>query len=235
MIRTLNSKQLSDGFEKGGNIKTANKYSASLIEEIVESLDILQILEEEYDLAFEEPTAKGWYHTNCPLPGHRDSTPSFGVNPELRVFKCFGCQEKGNLIHFVRKVDGISFNEAILKLAMLSGIDESTDRSTYRTLKEIDSTVKAYLDDQSESKLPAGLSTIEYLRAVADRLRAYEKRVNFDLEELRWVDSIYKSIDNFDIQDNQKGMSEIWSKIAPEIKTRYQKYQSRVNEEEENE
>lgn len=233
MIRTLNSKQLYDDFGKVENEKSTNKYSASLIEEILENLDILQILEDEYDLVFEEPTAKGWYHTNCPLPGHRDSTPSFGVNPELRVFKCFGCQNKGNLVHFVRQVDGISFNDAIVKLAVLSGIDETTDRSAYRALKDIDSTVKAYLDGQNESKLPAGLSTIEYLRAVADRLRAYEIKVNFDLEELQWVDKIYKEIDNFDIKDNQKGMSDIWSKLAPEIKKRYHEYQKRITKENE--
>jgi hypothetical protein len=230
MIRALNSNKFEESNVR--HVSDANsKYSASLIEEIVQSLDILQVLEEEYDLVFEEPTAKGWYHTNCPLPGHRDSTPSFGVNPELRLFKCFGCQEKGNLIHFVKKVDGISFKETIAKLASLSGIDETTDRSTYRVLKEIDSTVKAYLDNSNDSKLPAGLSTIEYLRAVADRLREYEKKVNFDEEELKWVDGIYKEIDSFESAENQKGMSDVWARITPEMKARYQNYQKKLEEE----
>lgn len=226
MIRKLN--KVSD-FEQVSEQKTANKYSSSLIEEILETLDILQIMEEEYDLVFEEPTPKGWWHTNCPLPGHRDSTPSFGVNPELRVFKCFGCQEKGNLLHFVRKVDGIPFNDAVAKLAVLSGVDATNNSlSAYRTLRDIESTVKAFLNGQNESKLPAGLSPIEYLRVLADRLRAYEIKVNFDDVELQWVDSIYKDVDTKDAKEDQRGMSDIWSSLTKELKERYAKYQQRV-------
>jgi DNA primase len=225
MATIKNFKEPLDEFNQVDVKKTSTKYSASLIEEIIDNLDILEILENEYDLVFEEPTNKGWYHTNCPMPDHRDSTPSFGVNPELKVFKCFGCQEKGNLLHFVRKIDGVSFNEAVVKLAALSGIDESVDRSTYRALKDINATVQAFLDNNSESKLPAGLSVVEYLRAIAERLREYEKKVNFDKNEIEWVDKIYKKIDELNSKDDQKGMSDLWSKLAKEIKLRYEKYQ----------
>ena len=149
------------GMGKETNAPATSKYSASLIEEIIEALDIREVIEEEYNLVFEEPNAAGWWHTNCPLPGHRDSTPSFGVNPELRMYKCFGCQERGNLINFIRIVDGLSFNEAVEKLSLLAGVDiANSNLSAYRALRDIDTTVKAFLNDQSNAKLPAGISPV---------------------------------------------------------------------------
>lgn len=217
-----------DDFKEVGTA-ASQKYSAALIEEILDSLDILQIMEDEYDLSFEEPTSKGWWHTNCPLPGHRDSTPSFGVNPEMKVFKCFGCQEKGNLIHFVRKVEGIPFNDAVAKLALLAGVDtNNSNLSAYRALRDIDATVKAYLNSQNMSKLPAGLSSIEFLRVLAERMRQYEKKVNFDAVETEWVDSLYKIIDEKDLREDQVGISNLWCSLAKEMKQRYTDYQKRV-------
>ncbi len=217
------------GMGKETNAPATSKYSASLIEEIIEALDIREVIEEEYNLVFEEPNAAGWWHTNCPLPGHRDSTPSFGVNPELRMYKCFGCQERGNLINFIRIVDGLSFNEAVEKLSLLAGVDiANSNLSAYRALRDIDTTVKAFLNDQSNSKLPAGISPVEYMRNIAERLRAYELKVNSDENELVWVDSIYKEIDAKDIKDDQKGMSQIWSSLTKEMKERYAKYQERT-------
>lgn len=228
MIRHIGNPQILD-FDKDGAAPKPNKFSASLIEEIIENLDILEVLEEEYDLAFEEPTNKGWWHTNCPLPGHRDSTPSFGVNPELRVFKCFGCQEKGNLLHFVRKVEGLSFNDAVMKLSMLAGIDAgNSDVSVFRALKDIDATVKAFLEGQTDSKLPAGLSPVEFMRSLAVRMREYERKVNRDNDELKWVDSIYERIDELDIKEDQRGMSDVWSSLAKDMKQRYAAYQERT-------
>jgi len=139
------------------------------------------------------------------------------------------CQEKGNLIHFVRKIESIPFNDAVAKLALLSSVDVANNSlSAYRALREIDSTVKAYLNSQNTSKLPAGLSPIEYMRVLAERLRAYELKVNFDDVEVQWVDSVYKDVDDKDIKEDQKGMSDIWSSLTKDLKERYANYQQRV-------
>jgi hypothetical protein len=165
------------------------------------------------------------------LPGHRDSTPSFGVNPDLGVFKCFGCQEKGNLIHFVRKVEGLSFNDAVTKLALLSGVDiNNSNISTYRALRDIEMTVKHFLESHSESKLPAGLSTGEFLLALAERMREYERKVSYDTAELAWVESIYQQIDDYDIQDDQRSMSRIWNSLGKTMKERLAQYKTRVED-----
>ena len=51
----------------------------------------------------------------CPF--HDEKTPSFNVNAARGYFHCFGCQESGDVFTFIRKIEGMSFVEAIEKLA----------------------------------------------------------------------------------------------------------------------
>ena len=39
------------------------------------------------------------------------------MNPELGLYYCFGCQESGDAITFIRKLDGLDFPEAVERLA----------------------------------------------------------------------------------------------------------------------
>jgi len=55
----------------------------------------------------------------CPFHGER--TPSFNVYE--KHFHCFGCGEHGNAFDFVRKNEGISFPEAVKRLAADAGVD----------------------------------------------------------------------------------------------------------------
>ena len=56
----------------------------------------------------------------CPF--HTEKSPSFSVNPELGLYYCFGCQESGDAITFIRKLDGLDFPEAVERLAGRAGI-----------------------------------------------------------------------------------------------------------------
>lgn len=56
----------------------------------------------------------------CPF--HDEKSPSFHVTPAKGYWHCFGCQEGGDVITFVRKVEALSFNEAVEKLAGKFGI-----------------------------------------------------------------------------------------------------------------
>lgn len=56
----------------------------------------------------------------CPF--HDEKSPSFHVTPARGFFHCFGCQEGGDVISFLMKIDGLGFNEAIERLADKYGV-----------------------------------------------------------------------------------------------------------------
>jgi DNA primase len=56
----------------------------------------------------------------CPF--HTEKTASFNINPELGVFKCFGCGKSGDAITFVREVEHLDFPDAVERLAARAGI-----------------------------------------------------------------------------------------------------------------
>jgi DNA primase len=57
----------------------------------------------------------------CPF--HSEKTPSFTVNAERQSFKCFGCDEGGNAITFLMKMENLSFPEAVRQLAAEVGVE----------------------------------------------------------------------------------------------------------------
>ncbi len=55
------------------------------------------------------------YLGRCPF--HEERTPSFSVNPTDKLYYCFGCGAKGDLITFVRETEQLDFAGAIEWLA----------------------------------------------------------------------------------------------------------------------
>src|SRR6185436_13869582 len=51
------------------------------------------------------------YTARCPF--HEERTPSFSVNAVDKLYYCFGCGAKGDLITFVRETEGLDFAGAI--------------------------------------------------------------------------------------------------------------------------
>jgi DNA primase len=72
---------------------------------------------------------------NCPF--HQEKTPSFTVSPSKNIFKCFGCGEGGDAIHFLQKHKNISFIEAIKELGAKYQVEiperEQTDEERQQT------------------------------------------------------------------------------------------------------
>jgi DNA primase len=57
----------------------------------------------------------------CPF--HDEKTPSFNVTPARGMWYCFSCTEGGDVITFIRKIENLTFTEAIERLAARAGID----------------------------------------------------------------------------------------------------------------
>lgn len=103
----------------------SRRYSNELIEQIKEANDIVNVISEYVPLK-----KKGRNYWGC-CPFHNEKTPSFSVTPEKGFYYCFGCHASGTVINFLMQEEGLSFPEALGKLAERAGIplpeEELTD------------------------------------------------------------------------------------------------------------
>jgi DNA primase len=127
------------------------------IELIRERADMLEIVSRYVTL---KKAGKN-YIGSCPF--HQDKTPSFTVNPEKKLFHCFGCSEGGDLFQFLMKIERIDFSEAIERLATHVGVPIRRERaSPLSTFKELNERVCIYF--QTNLVSPAGQKAREYLK-----------------------------------------------------------------------
>ena len=56
----------------------------------------------------------------CPF--HREKTPSFFVNDDRQIFHCFGCGAHGDIFSYIMQDEGISYKDALEKLAHIAGV-----------------------------------------------------------------------------------------------------------------
>jgi DNA primase len=83
----------------------------SAIEEVKAAADMVAVVSARTQLR----KAGGRYLGRCPF--HEERTPSFSVNATDKLYYCFGCGAKGDLIGFVRETENLDFVGAIEWLA----------------------------------------------------------------------------------------------------------------------
>ena len=84
--------------------------------EIIEATDIVSLVSKYVNLKKQGANYVGL----CPF--HHDTNPSFFVNPENKICKCFSCGEGGDALSFLEKIENIPYKEALNKLAQFNGI-----------------------------------------------------------------------------------------------------------------
>jgi len=57
----------------------------------------------------------------CPF--HDEKTPSFNIRPSVGAWHCFGCDEGGDVISFIQKVEHLTFAESVERLAQKLGME----------------------------------------------------------------------------------------------------------------
>lgn len=90
---------------------------AQWLSELKDKNDIVSVVSSYVPL-----TRKGRHHWGC-CPFHNEKTPSFSVNEELQIYKCFGCGAAGDVIKFVQEKERTDFNGAIRILADRAGME----------------------------------------------------------------------------------------------------------------
>ena len=84
---------------------------------VKERADIAEVVG---DVVTLRPAGGGNFKGLCPF--HDEKSPSFSVRPSVGSFHCFGCQEGGDVISFMMKIDHLTFAETVERLAARYGI-----------------------------------------------------------------------------------------------------------------
>ncbi|HUU57693.1 MAG TPA: CHC2 zinc finger domain-containing protein, partial [bacterium] len=95
---------------------TAKDQSYGDVERVREATDIAAVIGQHVALTPAGENLKGV----CPF--HSDTKPSLTVSPAKQLYYCFGCGEGGNVFNFVMKMEGLTFGEALRRLAERAGI-----------------------------------------------------------------------------------------------------------------
>ncbi|OVE77459.1 DNA primase [bacterium F11] len=141
-------------------------YSRDQIQQVRSALDIVEVIR---DYVPSLKAAGRSIRGLCPF--HQEKTPSFHVHQEKGFYKCFGCGESGDVIHFFSQIEQIGFSEAIEKLAGRVGIalkkevssakreEESVKEKLYRLLE----VALSFYEEQLQSDR-VGLPARSYLK-----------------------------------------------------------------------
>lgn len=104
----------------------------------------------------------------CPF--HDEKSPSFHVTPARGYFHCFGCQEGGDVIAFIMKIDHLSFTETIERLASRIGYQLTYEQSsggskapTVQRSRLLEANSQASLFYQEQLQLPSASHARELL------------------------------------------------------------------------
>lgn len=106
-----------------------------IIDTILDRTDIVQVIAQHVQLK-----KSGVRYVGC-CPFHQEKTPSFYVFPHTGTFKCFGCGEGGDAIHFIEKAENKTFVEAVRTLAQKANVqieeqEESVEEKQKRMHRE---------------------------------------------------------------------------------------------------
>ncbi|WP_035053097.1 DNA primase [Andreprevotia chitinilytica] len=88
----------------------------SFIQDLLNRVDIVDVVERYL------PLKKGGQNYMACCPFHKEKSPSFTVSPTKQFYHCFGCGAHGSAVSFVMEYEGLSFPEAVRKLAESVGL-----------------------------------------------------------------------------------------------------------------
>ena len=141
------------------------RFPQTFIDDLKRQADIVRIVQDYVTL---KKTGANWVAC-CPF--HKETKPSFSVNPSKEIFYCFGCQKGGSVFNFVMEIERATFPEAIKIVAEKSGVAlpkmiddgrfEARQRESDQVI-ELKQWALAWWQDQLQSK--AARSVREYLK-----------------------------------------------------------------------
>jgi DNA primase len=141
------------------------RFPQTFIEDLKRQADIVRIVQDYV------PLKKAGANWRAPCPFHKETKPSFNVNPAKEMFFCFGCHKGGTVFNFIMEMERVTFPEAIKIIAEKSGValPKMIDDDRFEARKhdsdqviELNQWALAWWQDQLQSK--AATSVRHYLK-----------------------------------------------------------------------
>ena len=136
------------------------------IQQIIAATDIVELVGRYVKLKRSGANYSGL----CPF--HTEKSPSFNVSPSRNSYHCFGCGAGGSAIRFLQEHDGLTFPEAVKRLAEAAGIrieEEVWDANAEREARQ------RSLLKQMHKDLAEYLHALLLRHEMADAARQYLK------------------------------------------------------------
>ncbi|HEY4077486.1 MAG TPA: DNA primase [Rhizomicrobium sp.] len=134
-----------------------------MLEEIRQRTDLVALVGRRVKL-----TRKGRVLWGC-CPFHGEKSPSFKVENERRTYKCFGCGKGGDCFRWLTETEGLSFPEAVEKLAGEAGVelpkwspDDEARQQQKKTLFDVVELAAKFYEEQLLG--PGGREARDYLK-----------------------------------------------------------------------
>ena len=147
------------------------RFPETFIEDLKRQADIVRIVQDYV------PLKKAGTNWRAPCPFHKETKPSFNVNPAKEMFFCFGCHKGGTVFNFIMEMERVTFPDAIKIIAEKSGVPlpKMLDDDRFEARKrdsdlviELNQSALVWWQDQLQGK--AATSVRHYLkdRGIAD-------------------------------------------------------------------
>ena len=183
------------------------RISDESVEQVKQTVDIVEVISAHTDLRRQGARMVGL----CPF--HEERTPSFSVDPQDKLYYCFGCGVGGDVIKFVEEKDGLGFVEAVEVLADRYGVELERDqedpraearRARQRRLEQLlertaayyanylwdskeGAKARQYLADRGLAEATLRNFGVGFAPSAWDKILVAGQRAGFSVEELRGV------------------------------------------------
>jgi DNA primase len=147
------------------------RFPQTFIEDLKRQADIVRIVQNYVAL---KKAGTNW---RAPCPFHKETKPSFNVNPAKEMFFCFGCHKGGTVFNFIMEMERVTFPEAIKIVAEKAGVPlpkmvdddrfESRKRDSDQVI-ELNQWALQWWQDQLQSKAAAAVRQYLKDRGISD-------------------------------------------------------------------
>jgi DNA primase len=146
--------------------ETMARVPEETLQQILASTDIVELIGRSVKL---RRAGSNWQGL-CPF--HNEKSPSFNVRPSTNSYHCFGCGVGGNAFRFVMEHDGLTFMEAVKRLADAANIrieEQVWDENAEKEAKQRTLLIRVHQEialwyHQLLMKSPLAESAREYLK-----------------------------------------------------------------------